>query len=445
MILLIGIFALLVPYVAADTPANCSYEEIVGEWTFSVSGGGGDNTLNCSSPGPVTYSVTVNLLYPDVAVDTVTGHKGFWTIIYNQGFEVVLNNKKYFAFSKYTQDGEKVTSICDETLPGWVHNTVGSDWACYVGQKMNKKSLPTKPQKEQMYQTDHDMIKKINAAQNSWVAGDYPEFDKMTMEQMIKKSGGRKSRVAVRPKPALATPNLKSTVANLPSHFDWRDIDGDNYVSPVRDQAACGSCYSFASMAMIEARLRIASNNTLQVVLSPQNTVSCSEYAQGCEGGFPYLIAGKYAEDFGLIEESCYPYEGKDTACKKTSCKRYYATDYKYVGGYYGACNEELMMIQLVKNGPIAVGFEVLGDFMQYKGGIYHHTGISNKFSPFEMTNHAVLVVGYGQDDKSGEKYWIVKNSWSTTWGEKGYFRIRRGTDEVAIESMALESFPIYP
>ncbi len=168
-------------------------------------------------------------------------------------------------------------------------------------------------------------------------------------------------------------------------------------------------------------------------------------FVAGCEGGFPYLIAGKYAEDFGLVEESCYPYKGRDDPCEKKTCKRYYATDYKYVGGYYGACNEELMMIQLVKNGPIAVGFEVLDDFMAYKGGIYHHTGVANKFTPFELTNHAVLVVGYGRDAKTGEKYWTVKNSWGTGWGEQGYFRIRRGTDEVAIESMALESFPIYP
>ena len=88
--------------------------------------------------GDVTYKITVDLLYPDVAVDTASGHKGFWTLIYNQGFEVVLNNKKYFAFSKYKTDGSKVTSICDETLPGWVHNVVGTDWACYVGQKVPK-------------------------------------------------------------------------------------------------------------------------------------------------------------------------------------------------------------------------------------------------------------------------------------------------------------------
>ena len=86
---------------------------------------------------------------------------------------------------------------------------------------------------------------------------------------------------------------------------------------------------------------------------------------------------------------------------------------------------------------------------MQYKGGIYHHVFSVDKrtnrvgLDPFELTNHAVLVVGYGADPKSGEKYWIVKNSWGTSWGENGYFRIRRGNDECGIESLAVEAFPV--
>jgi cathepsin C len=78
------------------------------------------------------------------------------------------------------------------------------------------------------------------------------------------------------------------------------------------------------------------------------------------------------------------------------------------------------MKIELVNNGPVSVAFEVYPDFMNYKGGIYHHTFLKDEqnfdFNPFELTNHAVLVVGYGQDPKTSEKYWIVKNSWGTGW-----------------------------
>ncbi|MRB67810.1 hypothetical protein GH825_31125, partial [Bacillus thuringiensis] len=76
-----------------------------------------------------------------------------------------------------------------------------------------------------------------------------------------------------------------------------------------------GSCYAFASVEMNEARLRIATNNTVQLTFSPPDIVECSEYSQGCDGGFPYLIGGKYAEDFGLVEESCRPYSAKSGKC----------------------------------------------------------------------------------------------------------------------------------
>ena len=79
---------------------------------------------------------------------------------------------------------------------------------------------------------------------------------------------------------------IKKLAETLPSSFDWRNVNGTNYVSPVRDQGElCGSCYSFASTAMIEARIRIQSFNAQQPILSPQDVIECSRYTQGCHGG----------------------------------------------------------------------------------------------------------------------------------------------------------------
>ncbi|MEQ2296544.1 hypothetical protein AMECASPLE_025809, partial [Ameca splendens] len=293
------------------------------------------------------------------------------------------------------------------------------------------------------YKHNWDFIDLINTVQSSWKAVAYPEHEMYTLQELHYRAGGPASRIPVRVRPAPVDAGLAKMAAALPEHWDWRNVDGVSFVSPVRNQASCGSCYSFATMGMLEARVRILTNNSDAPVLSPQQVVSCSEYSQGCDGGFPYLI-GKYIQDFGIVEESCFPYIAKDSPCGlPQNCGRMYTAEYGYVGGFYGGCSETAMMLELVKNGPMAVALEVYSDFMHYKGGIYHHTGLADFINPFEVTNHAVLLVGYGRCHKTGQKYWIVKNSWGATWGEEGYFRIRRGSDECAIESIAVAAKPI--
>jgi cathepsin C len=456
------VFALLVAAchsgVRADTPANCTYEELRGQWTFYVGEGGHTNKIDCSKMGPVSYKYHLTLDFPDVVKDEF-GNKGFWTLIYNQGFEVVIHGRKFFAFSKYTGTMENSTSYCDQTFPGWTHDVAGRDWACYYGTKKARALLaktsssvdevkglafPKDPQR--LFIHDYEMVYQINKQQSMWTAGHYPEYETMTLEDLVNRAGGAKSRIPDIPKPALASDEVKKSVADLPASFDWRNIKGINYVSPVRNQGNCGSCYAFSAAGMNEARLRVATNNTVQLVFSPQDVVDCSPYSQGCDGGFPYLIGGKYSEDFGMVEESCNPYVGTGTgSCgTKPSCARHYVTRYEYIGGYYGACNEEQMMLALVNHGPLSVSFQVYSDFQQYKGGIYHHTGVKSRFNPFQLTNHAVLLVGYGVDHDSGVKFWTIKNSWGDSWGEQGYFRIRRGTDECAVESIAVQAFPVF-
>lgn len=430
----------------ADTPANCTFEEVAGNWIFYIGQGGNTNKLQCDE-FKVVRELGIQLLFPDMAVDQA-GNVGFWTMIYNQGFEVQINGSKYFAFSKYTKSGKEAVSYCDQTMNGWSHDAANSqvNWACYYGKKITKVPPKKNPLfsisnlKTRKYVPNKDYIHQINKAQTSWKAGVYDEYRKMTIADMMRRSGS-KHRFTL-PKPRPATQENLLAAASLPEEFDWRNVDSVNYVSPVRNQGSCGSCYTFGTMGMFEARLRVLTNNSDTRILSTQDIVSCSEYSQGCEGGFPYLVS-KYAEDFGVIEEKCYPYEGKDSQCKQSSCSRLYGKAYRYVGGFYGACNEVLMKMELVKNGPMAVSFMVYNDFMHYKGGVYHHTGLQDHFNPFEITNHAVLAVGYGVDKESKEKFWIVKNSWGDSWGENGFFRIRRGTDECAIESIAVSAEPV--
>ena len=117
----------------ADTPANCTFEEVAGNWIFYIGQGGNTNKLKCDD-FKVVRELGIQLFFPDLAVDQA-GNVGFWTMIYNQGFEVQINGSKYFAFSKYTKSGKEAVSYCDQTMNGWAHDAVNSqvNWSCYYG------------------------------------------------------------------------------------------------------------------------------------------------------------------------------------------------------------------------------------------------------------------------------------------------------------------------
>lgn len=238
----------------------------------------------------------------------------------------------------------------------------------------------------------------------------------------------------------------------LPCNLDWRNHRGHNWLSGMRNQGSCGSCYAMAFMTAMESRIRIKYNEPNRHRYSTQDVVSCSVYNQGCDGGFPYLV-GKHVLHFGTVSEKCFPYEARDGVCGKACGEREYPLEkVNYVGGHFGGCSEELMMKDIAENGPMVIAFEAPHALFSYQGGIFtgprprvEDQGVAN-VKAWQHTNHAVVAVGWGHTMVNGkrERYWIVRNSWGTTWGENGYFRIRRGTDECGIESMAT-TFTVKP
>jgi hypothetical protein len=206
--------------------------------------------------------------------------------------------------------------------------------------------------------------------------------------------------------------------ADLPEALDWRDIDGRDFSTPIRNQDPCGTCQTFCFMAATEALLKINQDNPfIQPDLSEQHVYSC-------DGPIPYTLfhPAIYMTSNGASDESCMPYdchEGYRASCDG-KCADWQERSLKISEWKMYMFPDPETLKGLLQYGPIVAGFQVFEDFQYYTGGVYEHQtgGI--------LGGHGVAVFGYGVDDVGG--YWICKNSWGTSWGEDGWFKIRWGS-----------------
>jgi C1A family cysteine protease len=203
--------------------------------------------------------------------------------------------------------------------------------------------------------------------------------------------------------------------SSLPATLDWRN-NGGNFVTPIRDQGACGSCWAFATTAALESYTLISHNfPNIDLNLAEQILLSCSD-AGNCENGGFHFLASDYIRDRGLPAEDCYPYTGTNGDCSR-ACSTYQSSTYKIANWSWVATYSitvEALKNALFNYGPLVTTMAVYADFFYYQAGVYSYT--SGDFAGY----HAIFIVGY--DDAN--KYFIVKNSWGTGWGESGYFRI---------------------
>ncbi|VDO40379.1 unnamed protein product [Onchocerca flexuosa] len=198
----------------------------------------------------------------------------------------------------------------------------------------------------------------------------------------------------------------------LPAAVDWRK---KGLVTSVKTQGECGSCYAFTAAAALEGYYKKKKGKLID--LSPQNIVDCSRnYGnKGCTSGTVHA-SFDFAKEYGIAQESKYPYVETEQRCKwEKNIGIVTIEDYAVL-----AKGDELALKHAVaKHGPIATAIHSsLLSFKVYKSGIYSS-------SYCRRPNHAVLIVGYGTHRTSGD-YWIVKNSWGTDWGDKGYFYLAR-------------------
>jgi C1A family cysteine protease len=203
--------------------------------------------------------------------------------------------------------------------------------------------------------------------------------------------------------------------AEFPPGWDWRDVAGADWTTPVRDQEGCGSCVAFGVVAVLEAMLkRHHGDAELQPDLSEAHLFYCG-CGDCCTRGWWPTYALDFAQDNGVADEACFPYQDRDLPCS-AACSDWRSRAVKVVDWQEvidGGARKEWLSTR----GPMVGCLAVYRDFYSYTSGVYRRT--SDDLAGY----HAVCVVGYVEDEQA----WICKNSWGSDWGDRGWFKIGYG------------------
>ena len=299
-----------------------------------------------------------------------------------------------------------------------------------------------------------NIAKQVNSANASWKAAEYKDFDHFTLEK-----AKRLNSLIITPPPAhwkqqvFTEEQIQAAPATFDARTQWPNCPS---ISLIRDQSDCGSCWAFGAAEAMSDRICIGTKGLKKTLVSAANLVSCCLICgQGCDGGFLYptweqwqalgiVSGGNYGDN-----TTCQPYPFAPCAHHTTSTKYppcpkdeyptpkcalnctkesglHYLSDKTFASSVYNVLGAPHMMTEISTNGPIEAAFTVYEDFLTYQSGVYHHvTGDA-------LGGHAIRILGYGVEN--GIPYWLCANSWNETWGDNGYFKIKRGTNECGIE-----------
>jgi len=332
--------------------------------------------------------------------------------------------------------GAAFVSVASAALLEGERNLQGYTYSQYCAE-FGKNSADAS--REAIFNSNLELILKHNAdPAKTWFAA-VNEFSDWTNTEF------RAHRTGHSPHPRENVISMEAvSLSDLPDEVDWRKQDG--IVTDVKNQGSCGSCWAFSAVETLEAHYSIATGE--QLVLSPQQIVSCAPNPQHCGGtggcqGSTQPLAFNYTKTAGITLDSNYPYKGTTGTCDESKITPVAQND----GFVQLEMNNYTALVTAVANvGPVAISVAAGGMGWQvYGGGVYSDSATFHPFlCNFDM-DHAVQLVGYGVD--GSKMYWTVRNSWGSGWGESGYIRVERhgegnepcGTDKTPQDGDACE------
>lgn len=203
----------------------------------------------------------------------------------------------------------------------------------------------------------------------------------------------------------------KISAADLPNSVDWITKGG---VTPVKNQASCGSCWAFSTTGSMEGAYFLKTGQLKS--FSEQMLVDCDTYDSGCNGGLMDYSFHWIQKNGGICEEDAYPYTGANGICASYACTPVPGTS---VLRWVDVDQNEQALMEAVSQQPVSIAIEADEmAFQLYSGGVLTDSCGDN-------LDHGVLLVGYGTEN--GVDYWHVKNSWGADWGAQGYIKLLRG------------------